>query len=368
MREFSASRRSVLRGLAAGGAAAALPSAAAAAEFADETDPTTRATFGAVVDAVIPATPDLAADLGSEHEPGGLEVGLEDYLLAVTNSIFSLYDAPGLVVAAGVDESVEVGGETVIDVSTEVRYERNDEFNARLAELVAKVCDAAAVELLARGENEDQPDPGRFEAGGPFASLSRSDRLRALSLLDDRKVDTAELPGPVAEGSAALVPQLLVAFTEGIYYSEWQGYDEFRVPPGERAFSETVDGERLQSWRQTEFPGVIAGAVAFRGYWGAPDASLGEGRVWKSYDGDGDVGPTARIYHDAGEFVDGDYDTSGYEEPFDTSGEPPDDGGPGGTTGEARRPEDAVEAARESVDEDLLARAREELLGQEVSR
>ena len=47
----------MLRGLAAGGAAAALPSAAAAAEFADETDPTTRATFGAVVDAVIPATP-----------------------------------------------------------------------------------------------------------------------------------------------------------------------------------------------------------------------------------------------------------------------------------------------------------------------
>ena len=67
MREFSASRRSVLRGLAAGGAAAALPSAAEAAEFADETDPTTRATFEAVVDAVIPATPDLAANLGSEH-------------------------------------------------------------------------------------------------------------------------------------------------------------------------------------------------------------------------------------------------------------------------------------------------------------
>ena len=74
--------------------------------------------------------------------------------------------------------------------------------------------------------------------------------------------------------------------------------------------------------------------------------------------GDGGVGPTARIYHDAGEFVDGDYDTSGYEEPFDTSGEPPDDGGPGGTTGEARRPEDAVEEVREGVDEDLLAEAR----------
>ena len=93
----------MLRGLAAGGVAAALPSAASAAETAERTDPTTRATFRAIVDAVMPETPALAAELGSEHEPGGLEVGLEDYLLAVTNSIFSMWDAPELVVAAGVD-------------------------------------------------------------------------------------------------------------------------------------------------------------------------------------------------------------------------------------------------------------------------
>ena len=367
MSEFSTSRRSLLRGLAAGGAAAALPSAASAAETAEQTDPTTRATFRAIVDAVVPETPELAAELGPEHEPGGLEVGLEDYLLAVTNSIFSMWDAPELVIAAGVDEEIEAGP-VEVNVSQEVRTEQDPEANARLAELVGKICDAAAAELLARGGNEESPDPTRFEAGGTFASLSRRDRFRALALLDEREVEETRLPGPATESSGALVPQLLVAFTEGIYYSEWQGYDEFVVPPGERAFSETVDGERLQSWRQTDFPGIIDGAAAFRGYWGAPEASLGEGGVWKSYEGDGGVGPAARIYREAGEFVDNDYDTDGYEEPFDTSGEPPEDGPAYADDGEVRRPEEAVEDARENVDADLLARTREELLGQEVQR
>ena len=58
----------------------------------------------------------------------------------------------------------------------------------------------------------------------------------------------------MSESSGALVPQLLVAFTEGIYYSEWQGYEEFTVPASEREFPGTVNGERLQSWQQTDFP------------------------------------------------------------------------------------------------------------------
>jgi hypothetical protein len=364
MGEFSTSRRSVLRGLAAGGAAAALPSAAEAAELAERTDPTTRATFRAIVDAVVPETPELADELGPEHEPGGLELGLEDYLLTVTNTIFSLYDAPDLLVEAAIDVEADLG-EATVDLSEAVGTEQEPTLNLRLAELVAKVCDVAAVELLARGENEARPDPTRFEAGTTFASLSRTDRLRALSLLDERRIDTAQLPGPVLEVSGALIPQLLVAFTEGIYYSEWQGYEDVARPPSEREFSDTVDGERLQSWQQTDFPGVIDGSVSFRGYWGTPEASLGEGRVWKPFPDDGDGSP-AKIYYDPGEFRENDYDTSDYEEPFDTSGEPPDDGGLIPT--EASRPEDAVEEAREGIDDDLLARAREELLGQEVER
>jgi hypothetical protein len=368
MEEFRTDRRSVLRGLAAGGAAATWPSAATAAETAEETDPTTRATYRAIVDAVVPKTPELADALGPEHEPGGLQVGMSDYLIAVTNSIFSLYDAPELLLSVAVDEEVDVMGEVEVGIHQEVATRQDPEFNARLAEVVGKICDAAAAELLARQNNRTEPDPTRFEGGLLFASLAREDRLRALSLLDGREVETTALPTGATETTAALIPQLLVAFTEGIYYSEWEGYDDIRQRPSEREFSGTVDGERLQSWQQTDFPGVIAGSNSFRGYWGTPAASLGEGRVWKAVADDGDGDPP-RIYYDQGEFTDNeDYDTSDYEEPFDTSGEPPEDGGPGSGDAEVKRPDEALEDARQGVDGDLLDRARSELLGGEGGR
>jgi hypothetical protein len=366
MEEFSIGRRTMLRGVAGAGAAMALPSAEAAAQSARETDPTTRAIYTAVVDAVIPEIDEGPEGLGPEDKPGGLNIGLDSYLIEYVNTLFS----------AGVP--VRTGE------------------NLRLAEAVAKVCDVAAVELIARGENEATPDPTRYDAGGPFASLARTDRLRALALLDEKEIDTAALssaaadvgvPLPVLEGTAGLVPQLVVAFTQVIYYSEWQGYEDVSAPPSEREFSETVDGEKLQSWRQTDFPGVIDGAAAFRGFWGADDASLGEGDVWKTVDGaderggrppetlpdesviesprndDGaerDDGSPPKIYMQPGEFTDGDYDTGDYEEPFDTSGEP--------ASGfenamDVKKPDDAVDEARDALDDDLLAQLKSQFFG-----
>ncbi|WP_440764516.1 hypothetical protein [Natronorubrum sp. DTA7] len=45
------------------------------------TDPHTRDTYRAVVDAIIPETPQLEDELGPEHVPGGLEVELEKFLI-----------------------------------------------------------------------------------------------------------------------------------------------------------------------------------------------------------------------------------------------------------------------------------------------
>jgi hypothetical protein len=363
MEKFSIDRRTVLRGVAGAGVALALPSAEAAAQTAPETDPNTQATFTAVVDAVIPDTPEVADDLGAEHESGGLDIGLDAYLIEYVNTLFSAVTP------------ASTGG------------------NLRLAEAVAKVCDAAATELLARGENEERPDPTRFEGGGPFASLAREDRLRALALLDEKDADTgalsavaadADVPAPVVEGTAGLVPQLVVAFTQVIYYSEWQGYEDISAPPSNRSFSETVDGERLQSWRQTDFPGVIDGAAALRGFWGTDDASLGEGEVWKSFEddrggppetlpddaildspryddeaGNGD-GPTPKIYMQPGEFTDGDYDTSDYEEPFDTSGNP---AGGFENAMDVKKPDDAVDEARANLGDDLFEQVEKRLFG-----
>ena len=53
---------------------------------------------------------------------------------------------------------------------------------------------------------------------------------------------------------------------------------------------------------------------------------------------------------------------------FDTGGDPPDGGGPASGEAGVKRPDEAVEDAREGVDETLLDRARADLLGQEVQR
>lgn len=199
----------MLLGLAGAGGFAALPGGAAASESAVGTaetsgaaraDPHTEATFRAVADAMIPATPELAEELGEEHEPGALAVEVEKFLIQSFNSYFPTTPA------------------------TEDR-------NARGAEAVATVLDEAASELLARGENEEEPDPTRFPAGGTFASLAPKDRFRAIDLVERREFT---LDSPTGEGDAldlltdypgavefAMVG--LNSFTLVGYYTEWAG-------------------------------------------------------------------------------------------------------------------------------------------------
>jgi hypothetical protein len=319
MRESSLDRRTVLRGLAGAGAFTVLPSGTRAAE-PPVTDPHTRVTFRAAVDAVVPATPelpggndDIDADdtddgkqyghLGREHMPGGLDIGLDEYLVTYINSLLSIGS-----------EELGLTGEL------------------RLTELVVLALDTAAAEIVARGENTVPLDPNRVLelasvdgllenprdlAAGPFAKLSRTDRLRALAMFDEKELDTAELPGPLTEVDAGLISQLVVGFTEVIYYSEWQGYDDLTAPPSAR--SHPNDPDAVQSWRQTGYPGFADGYAAFRGYWGAPGSSLGGGETWKTYDGP--QGPR-QLTFESGAFRENDYDTSDYGEVYPETGEP----------------------------------------------
>lgn len=70
-----------------GGLAAVSMSGATVAEAEEAlteelpTDPHTRDTYRAIVDAIIPETPQLEDELGPEHVPGGLEVELEKFLI-----------------------------------------------------------------------------------------------------------------------------------------------------------------------------------------------------------------------------------------------------------------------------------------------
>lgn len=314
MTEFSTSRRAVLRGVGTLGAIG-VGTGAATAQPSVSSLPPVKATYRALVDAVVPRTPELADELGPEHVPGGLDVGLDEYVVVFVDRLFS----------------VGVG---------------DDHATVPLSDAVAGLLDAAAAKLVATGGNEDTPrlervldllevddllaidgvadDPERALQQSLFASLSRMDRLRAIAQLDAVEFDTTAVPAPASELDAALVGQLVVGFVELIYYSEWAGYEDFSVPPSERAFSASVDGEQLPSWQQTDFPGITNGAAVLRGYWSKPGSSLGDGAVWRNVAGD--ESRQIQLREDPGAFVENDYDTGGYEEVYATDGTPASEG------------------------------------------
>lgn len=184
----------------------------------------TRGTFAALIDALIPETPELA-DRGEEHVPGGLAVGLEDAVIERVNGFLETQGA-----AAAVSDTVP------------------------LAPAVATLLDLAAVELLCRRRAADglcRPDE-EFSRGA-FSRLSREDRLRALRLLEDdgvfprltERFDSASL------GAIQFLASSMPILVEFVYYSETTSGD---------------DEARSQGWRQADYPGPSDGYPVLLGY------------------------------------------------------------------------------------------------------
>lgn len=262
----------------------------------------TKVTFRAITDAVLPVTPELASELGPEHVPGGVEIDLDDFLVTYVDNLFQFglpYFGP--------------------------------QGNLPLAGPVAHILDAAALTLLARNENESKPKGDRVvrllgpedssplvarRAAGKFAKLSRRDRLRAISILDEFEIGVSPFEDTLFEVDAGFIGHLVIGFAEMIYYSEWQGYERFRQPPSERVHPN--DPVAVQSWRQTGYPGFAAGYAALRGYVGTDEGPLGGGDAWATIDED--ATPPVRITRRSGAFRENEYDTSGYEEPFPEEG------------------------------------------------
>ncbi|QCC47598.1 hypothetical protein DV707_07965 [Halobellus limi] len=184
--------------------------------FGSDVDLHTRVTFRAVTDAVLPETPALGTELGDEHVPGGLAIALDEFVITYVDDGFQL----------GLPHIGPHG-------------------NIRLADPIAHALDFAALTLCDRSENESEPSPDRpvslldpgeaspeavRDAAGAFSKLSRKDRLRAISILDEFELSVTPGVDDLFEFDAGLVGQLVVGFTEMIYYSEWQGYDEFTQP------------------------------------------------------------------------------------------------------------------------------------------
>jgi hypothetical protein len=214
---YRTDRRSVLTSMAAGGFGLPAASRIDLAAPDRETTPHTDGTYRALVDLVLPPTPELADELGEEHEPGGAAVGL-------TPLVISFLDAQ-------------------VTVPTPTQFEES----APLSTTLAGILDEAASELLARGENADDPDPTRFEGGGTFASLSRADRRRAVSLGEGRE-------------DVALLVRVAVAAPMFVYYSERVGYEDYDDREN-RSFEADVQG-----WRQTGYEGRRKGHSVLVGY------------------------------------------------------------------------------------------------------
>lgn len=184
----------------------------------------TRGTFAALVDAVVPETPELA-DRGEQQVPGGLDAGLVDLLVEEVNGLQPVHGGP--LAAAG--------------------YETTP-----LAPVVAALLDAAALELLLRRRAaEGLRSPDVAYAGGPFSRLAPRDRLRAVRMLETEGVvpALAERLDVSGLGTVQYLAGALVALTETLYYGELTG-----------------NGETSQGWEQADYPGPTDGYAVVLGY------------------------------------------------------------------------------------------------------
>lgn len=188
----------------------------------------TRATLGALVDALVPETPALASTHGPEHVPGGIEAGADRVLTNALNHYRAVYGPLGHLL---------------------------DTYPYALA--VSLLLDAAACELLVRRANEDRVRPqAGLSTRGPYTLLSRRDRLQCLRLLEadgvaHRLEDVLGPRGP-DPGALSFLVQGLHTIVLMAAYSDW-GVDE-------------PSPETVQGWRQTGYPGPADGYPAFRGY------------------------------------------------------------------------------------------------------
>lgn len=220
----------------------------------DEHDPHTVATFDAIIDAVVPNTQEdpiqgkLGEELDEIHQYGGLDTGMTPMCIDILNDFMS----PEVSLP-----KIANTGETV-----------------PLSQALAVVLDTAASELIARGGNEDTPQPGRFgPAGGPFASLSRADRFRALYDVENRASQIARVDSGQYSRTGGFIVALAVVFPPIVYYSDMNGYDDFiDNPPSDREFDPAAHNsapegvDTLISWAQTGYPGITGGHDALRGY------------------------------------------------------------------------------------------------------
>ena len=159
-------------------------------------DPHTKATFAALVDAIIPSTPELTAQYGPNMTVGGVNLGIDEFV------IWEL------------DHSLSI--QMYLDLTS-----------VPLSTPIASMLDVVATTLIASGQSKHTRHAPSFPGGGSFAALSRKNRIRTLSLLEQIDVDLGTLPTPFTNQARLVISSIDVLNRYVIFgfYSEWSAYE-----------------------------------------------------------------------------------------------------------------------------------------------
>lgn len=193
----------------------------------------TKSTFKAFTDAVISETQDLDGKQGSIQLPGALQDNIFEYQIWSLNHSLS-----------------------------QTMFKMN--FNIHLAKPTAKMLNIAAKQLINNAGNKEPINSVILCEGGAFATLSPSDRLRAISLLEQLRVNPLRLPIPFWNnpGLVLSIISTIMMFNTIGYYSGWSGYGSTSLETPEKR---TVEYFPI-CWKETEYPGPSRGYHRLRGY------------------------------------------------------------------------------------------------------
>ncbi|MFD1851439.1 hypothetical protein D8M05_18515 [Oceanobacillus bengalensis] len=132
-----------------------------------------------------------------------------------------------------------------------------------LAHPTAVMLDSAATQLV-NNRQVQAFSQSLFLNGGMFSHLSREDRIRTLSALDNLSLDLYLLPSPFQNNAGLIkfVVDALNRFAMFGYYSEWPAYGTTRL--------NQPNNRKLEyfplTWQKIGYPGVSFGYRAFRGF------------------------------------------------------------------------------------------------------
>jgi hypothetical protein len=194
-----------------------------------------KSTFQSLVHAIIPPHLKYKDYLGTIHVAGAQELHVYEYVIWI------------------LDHSI------ALPVKEELNL-----VNSSMSKSTAELLDLGAAQLIQKGQILYPLNVTAFPCGGPFSTLSRIDRLRAITLIERLDINLENLSIPY-KNNPQLVRNMMDVLNElpsfG-YYSEWTAYGTTRLfSPEYRRVEHFPHG-----WFQTGYPGPSFGYRDFRGF------------------------------------------------------------------------------------------------------